>query len=173
VSSSGPAGAGVWHHCRTTLVHPPSTQQAVACRHGSGCSVIHCLLQPWRGPCGDLELFLIVVGPLCLFLIVIGACHHPLTLPNLQAGACSGGNGWWVSIVTLGGGIERVSVTWRAYGGCWVLTGQVSPFWGLSVSLCTLLAHVDSLTSCLNGEEGVLVAVGVRCVFFIVAGHHQ
>ena len=32
----------------------------------------------------------------CSFLIVIGACHHPLTLPNLQAGACSGGSGWRV-----------------------------------------------------------------------------
>jgi hypothetical protein len=52
-------------------------------------------------------------------------------------------------------GFERISVTWRAYGGCWVLTWQVSPFWGLPVSPCTLLASVDSLTSRLNGEEGV------------------
>jgi hypothetical protein len=76
-----------------------TTQQAVARRHGGGCSVIRRSLQP----CGDLEPFLIVVGPLCLFLIVVGARHHPLALPNLQAGACSGGNGWWVGIVTLGG----------------------------------------------------------------------
>jgi hypothetical protein len=137
--------------------------------------VLHCpsFLQLWRGPCGDLELFLVVVGPLCLFLIVIGARCHPLALPNLQAGACSGGNGWWVGTVTLGGGVEHVSVTWHAYGGCWVLTRWVSPFWGLSVSLCALLAHVDSLTSHLNGEEEVLVAMGVHCAFFIIAGHHQ
>jgi hypothetical protein len=172
VSSSGPAGAGVRCRCRTTLVHPPSTQRAVARRHGGGCSVVRRSLQPWRGPCGVLEPFLVVVGPLCLFLIVVGARRHPLALPNLQAGACSRGNGWWVGVVTLGG-VERVSVTWRAYGGCWVLTGQEFPFWGLSASLCALLAHVDSLTSRLNGEEGVLVAVGVRCAFFVVAGHHQ
>jgi hypothetical protein len=35
----------------------------------------------------------------CSFLIVVGARHHPLTLLNLQAGACSGGNGWWVGVV--------------------------------------------------------------------------
>jgi hypothetical protein len=32
-----------------------------------------------------------------------------------------------------------VSVTWLTYGGCWMLTGRVSPFWGLLASLCTLL----------------------------------
>ncbi|KAF8226826.1 hypothetical protein L208DRAFT_1406406 [Tricholoma matsutake] len=31
----------------------------------------------------------------------------------------------------------------------------VSPFWGLLASLCTHLAHVDSLTSHLKGEEGI------------------
>jgi hypothetical protein len=41
----------------------------------------------------------------------------------------------------------HISVTWRTHGGYWVLTGQVSPFWGLLASLGTLLAHVDSLTS--------------------------
>jgi hypothetical protein len=128
--SSGPAGAGVQHRCRTTLVHPPSTQRAVARRHGGGCSIVRCSLQLWRGLCGDLELFLVVVGPLCLFLIVVGACHHPLTLPNLQAGACSGGNGWWVGIVTLGegGGVECVSVTWHAYGGCYVTGGTADTY---------------------------------------------
>jgi hypothetical protein len=67
----------------------------------------------------------------------------------------------------------RVSVTWRTHRGCWVLTGRVSPFWGLSASLSALLARVDSLTSRLNREEGVLMAVGVHCAFFIIAGCHQ
>ena len=52
--------------------------------------------------------------------------------------------------------MEGLAVTWRAYGGCWVLTGRVSPFWGLPASLCVLLARVNSLTSRLNGEEGGL-----------------
>ena len=30
------------------------------------------------------------------------ACHYPLTLPNLQAGACSSGNGWCVSVLCFG-----------------------------------------------------------------------
>ncbi|KAF8239493.1 hypothetical protein L208DRAFT_1385943, partial [Tricholoma matsutake] len=44
---------------------------------------------------------------------------------------------------------------WPEYRGWWVLTRQVSPFWGLLASLCTLLACVNSLTSHLNGEEGI------------------
>ena len=39
--------------------------------------------------------WVIMVGPWCSFLIIVGACHHPLALPNLQAGACSSGHGWW------------------------------------------------------------------------------
>jgi hypothetical protein len=97
----------------------------------------------------------------CLFLVVISARRYSFTLPNLQAGACSGGHGWW-SAFSIHGGFVCVSVTWHAYGGCWVLTGQVSPFWGLLASLCAVLACVDSLTSHLNGEEGDWVAVHVR-----------
>ncbi|KAF8238241.1 hypothetical protein L208DRAFT_1387948 [Tricholoma matsutake] len=61
------------------------------------------------------------------------------------------------------------------YRGWWVLTRQVSPFWGLLPSLGTLLACVDSLTSCLNREEGdwVGVGVGVGCAFFVMAGRPQ
>jgi hypothetical protein len=85
------------------------------------------------------------------------------------------------AVVGMGGGsalscwglVEHVSVTWCAYGAAGVLTGRVSPLWDLSVSLCALLACVNSLTSRLNREEGVLVALGVRCAFFVVAGHHQ
>jgi hypothetical protein len=67
----------------------------------------------------------------------------------------------------------HVSVMWHAHGGYWMLTGQVSPFWGLSASLSALLAHVGSLTSCLNRKERVLAAMGMHCAFFIIAGRHQ
>jgi hypothetical protein len=115
------------------------------------------LLSIVRCSCRVRELFLIVVEPWCSFLIVIHACHHPLDPTCNQV----------LAVVGMGGGLALscwggVSVTWHAYGGCWMLTWWVSPFWGLSVSLCALLAHVDSLTSRLNGEEGVLVAVGVH-----------
>jgi hypothetical protein len=108
----------------------------------------------------------------CLFLVVVSARRYSFTLPNLQAGACSSGHGWW-SAFSVHGGFVRISVTWRVYGGCWVLTGQVSPFWGLPASLCVVLACVDSLTSHLNGEEGDWVAMCVCCAFFVVAHRHQ
>ena len=47
-----------------------------------------------------------VLGP---FLGVVGARRHPLTLPTLQADACSGGNGWWVGVV-MGSSFGRVWV---------------------------------------------------------------
>jgi hypothetical protein len=47
------------------------------------------------------------------------------------------------------------------YGVHRVRTSWVSPSRGLPASLYTLLAHVDSLSSHLNGEEGVaLFCVG-------------
>ena len=46
-------------------------------------------------------------------------------------------------------------MTWRIDGACWVLTWGVSPFWGLLSSLSVLLAHINTLTSHLDGEEGV------------------
>ena len=158
--------------------HPSSTPRAVAQGAGGGWCVAWVVLGP--PGCGVvvgsswwvLGLPLVVVGPWCPFLVVISARRHSLTLPNLQAGACSGGHGWW-SAFSVRGGFVRVSVTWRAYGGCWVLTGRVSPFWGLPASLCAFLARVDSLTSHLNGEEGDWVAVRVRCAFFVVARRHQ
>jgi hypothetical protein len=112
----------------------------------------------------------------CGALVLVPHCHRcPLssTRPTQPASRCLQWLEWVVGRRCHVGGVERISVTWRAYGGCWVLTGWVSPFWGLSASLCALLAHVDSLTSYLNGEEGVLVAMGVRCAFFVVAGRHQ
>ena len=36
-----------------------------------------------------------------------------------------------------------------------MLTGQVSPFWGLPASLCALLTRVDSLTSRGTGRRGL------------------
>jgi hypothetical protein len=49
-------------------------------------------------------------------------------------------------------------VTWRVYGCVWVLTWQVPCFTGLPAPLCNLLAHLESLTSRLNGDEGVSAA---------------
>ena len=69
-----------------------------------------------------------------------------------------------------------VSVTWLVYGGCWVLTRWVSPFWGLPASLCTLLDHFHSLPSHLNGEEGGLgghvCAFCVLCLSSLPGGAH-
>ena len=116
-------------------MHLPSTQQAVAYQHVGGCSVVPWLLSP-GGPGPVLVLVFLGPGtiphqggPWCLFLLVIGACHHPLTLPSLQAGACSGGNGWWVSVV-MGFcflGAEHISVTCCAYGAAVFLLGRYPP----------------------------------------------
>jgi len=130
---SGPGGGGGGGGC-TALVHPPSTQQAVAHRHCAGAGV-------GTG---------IVVGSLWW-----GPGAHSSLL--------------WDSVW----GVECISVTWCVYEDCCVLTGQVSPFCGLSVSLCTFLACLDSLTSCLNGEEGVWVSVGVHCMFFMAGSHYH
>jgi hypothetical protein len=108
-------------------------------------------------------------GVLGLFLVIVGACHHPLTLPNLQVGACSSGNGWWVGIV-MGfclSGVWACQCDMACVWGCYVLTRQVAPFWGLPVSLCTLLACVNNLTSNLNrgggGLGGCTSALHVFC----------
>jgi hypothetical protein len=93
-----PGIVGMHHHCppfccrhqHRSTHHPPHEQLLMGLEAGG---VWRC----WVVRCG-------VLGP---FLVVVGACCHPLTLPNLQAGACSGGNGWWVGIVAgfcLGGG---------------------------------------------------------------------
>ena len=59
--------------------------------------------------------WIVMVWPWCSFLIVIGARHHPLTIPNLQAGACSSGNGWWVGVFCFGG-FEHISDMARLWG---------------------------------------------------------
>jgi hypothetical protein len=100
--------------------HPSSTPRAVARGAGGGrCVVV-------LGPAGSFPVvwvcwcrrrrwhrsWIVVVGS---FLIIVGAHHHPLALPNLQAGACSGGNGWWVGIFCFGG-FERVIDVARLWG---------------------------------------------------------
>ena len=70
-------------HCRCLSLSPP-----FCC---STCHPPH--KQCWRQVSGVIILGLLwVLGP---FLIVTGAQCHPLALPNLQAGACSSGHGWW------------------------------------------------------------------------------
>jgi hypothetical protein len=51
------------------------------------------------------------------------------------------------------------SVTWHARGVRWVLTRWVSCRAGLPVPPSRLLSLIDTLTSCLDGEEGVGMGV--------------
>jgi hypothetical protein len=97
--------------------HPSSTPRAVAREAGGGrCVVV-------LGPAGSFGCAGVGVGAGIvagsswwgLFLIIVGARHHPLALPNLQAGACSGGNGWWVAVFCFGG-FERVIDVARLWG---------------------------------------------------------
>ena len=60
----------------------------------------------------------------------------------------------WVIFICFGG-YGWVNMTWHVEGAHWVLTWGVSLFWVLPASLSTLLAHIDTLTSHLDGEEGV------------------
>jgi hypothetical protein len=85
-------------HQRRSTRHPPHEQLLVGLEVG-GVMVL--------GPVGSFAVvwvcwcrcrrwhlcWIVIVGPWCLFLIVVGARHHPLALPNLQADACSSGNG--------------------------------------------------------------------------------
>jgi len=104
----------------------------------SSCSSALCWCQCWHWRCR----WVVVVGP----WVLVPPCHR----------RCHG---------ILFGGVEHISVMWRMYEDCCVLTGRVSPFWGLPASLCAFLAHLDSLTSCLNREEGVWVSVGCVACF--------
>jgi hypothetical protein len=55
--------------------------------------------------------------------------------------------------------LTGLGVDVAGYGGLGVRTWRVSPSRGLPVPLCALLARVESLTSRLNGEEGVCMAM--------------
>jgi hypothetical protein len=150
--------------------HPPNEQLLVGMVVGAPSSIIRCSHR--GGRVGTWSHSSLLWGPCaCSSLSSVPAIIH-LPYPTCKQVLAVVGMGGG-SVPSCWGGVECVSVTWHAYRGCWVLTGRVSPFWGLSASLCTLLAHVNSLTSCLNREEGVLVAVGVHCAFFVIAGHHQ
>jgi len=54
--------------------------------------------------------------------------------------------------VVLGQG---VIVTWHVYRGCWVLTGWVTPFWGLLASLSMLLRLIDTSHPAWTGRRGL------------------
>jgi hypothetical protein len=112
------------------LVHPPSTQQAVARQRGVGApssivlvvqvsfaSPLVCLSSPW----------VVVVGPWCSF----------------------------PSSASVLGRFGQVSMTQHVYGARWGLIWWVSPSWGLLGLLSTCLTLNDTLTSCLDGEEGI------------------
>jgi hypothetical protein len=96
------AGAGVCcARLRSSAWYTPANHPMSSC---SGAGGGWCVAWVVLGPpgCGVivgsswwvLGLPLVVVGPWCPFLVVISAHRHSLTLPNLQAGACSGGHGW-------------------------------------------------------------------------------
>jgi hypothetical protein len=87
---------------------------------------------------------------------VSAVIHSPYPTCKQVLAAVGMGGGSALSRDSVWAGFGRVSVTWRAYGGCYVLTGQVAPFWGLPASLCALLACVNNLTSRLNGGGGGL-----------------
>ena len=124
--------------------------------------VVIVIIRPWctRHPPDEQLLIGIVLVPVSALASLLG-CHGGalVLIPP-----CCG---------ILFGGVERVSVMWHAYEDCCVLTGWVSPFWGLLASLCAFLARLDSLTSRVNGEEGVWVSVGVRCMFFVAGSHYH
>ena len=61
------------------------------------------------------------------------------------------------------GGGRRVSVMWHREGGLLVLTCQVSPSVGLLVPLHDLLSLTETLTSCLDREEGWVWVWVVPC----------
>ena len=164
---SGAVGAYHWHQRH-------STPWAIA--HGAGGGWCVAVMGPagsfpviwvcWcQGQCWHC-CWVIMVGPRCSFLIIVGACCHPLTLSNLQVGACSSGSGWWVSAVMefcFFGGVGCISVMWHTYGGWWVLTRQLAPLLGGPGIPLHPPSHVNSLVSHLNWEEGVGWLVHVFC----------
>jgi hypothetical protein len=107
-----------------------------------------------------------MVGPWCSFLILVGAHHHPLALPNLQAGAC---NRWWVGVFCFGG-FERVSDMARLWGSVGAYRAGIPLLGSLSVSLCPpSLCRQPHIPF---EREGDWVVVGVHHVFFVIAGRH-
>ena len=107
--------------------------------------------------------------------MVLIPCHYQYlpssTRPTQPASRCLQRWECMVGQHFLFQGCLSMSVMWCIYGICWVLTEQVSPSWGLPVSLCTFLACVNSLTSHLN-REGGWVVVGMHHVFIIIVGCH-
>jgi hypothetical protein len=133
----------------TSIFHPSSTPRAVA--HGAGGGWF------WGRS---------------LALLVPAVIHSPYPPCKQTLAAVGMGGGSALSWDPVSAGFGCVSVTWRAYGGCYVLTRRVAPFWGLPASLCALLACVNNLTSRLNREEGDWLAACVRSAFFVVAGRY-
>jgi hypothetical protein len=162
----------VRHHQRHSTRHPPHEQLLMGLEVGG---VLWC----WglRGSflsfgCAGVGIGAGIIagsswwGPWCSFLIIVSAHHHPLTLPNLQAGACSGGNGWWVGVFCFRG-FEHVSDMACLWGSLGAYRAGI-PLLG---SLCTLLACVDRFTSRFNGDgDWVVVCVHVCRAFSVVVG---
>ena len=100
-----PAIAGVHHHCppfhhhqHHSTCHPPHKQLLIGLEVGGVmCGQCWCQHQWWHCHC------IVVAGPWCSFIMVVSACHHPLTLPNLQAHLAAvewvAGFLWWACLL--------------------------------------------------------------------------
>ena len=82
---------------------------------------------------------------------------------SVSVGHCGGALVLVFGIVIPFGGISAcfrgVSGDVAGYGVRRAHTWQVSSSRSLPVSPCILLVHIDNLTSCLNGEEGVALSL--------------
>jgi hypothetical protein len=85
-----------------------------------------------------------------------GGCHpEEMRNPTPPTHDWSKGEGASSVASSVLGGCGGVNVMWHIDVARWVLTWGASQVWGLPVSLCMLLARIDTLTSHLDGEEGM------------------
>jgi hypothetical protein len=90
-------------------------------------------------------------------MLALPSFHPP---SSLRAVARETGDGswvmWYVTVCPVAVRVGGMSGDVAGYRVHRVHTSQISPSRGLLLSLCTLLAHVNSLTSHLNGRRGWL-----------------
>ena len=165
------------------MIHPPSS-----CLWGWGQMVCHLwALVPWLGGAAMLVVIIVpgvpvIVGAPFVIVVVVPPSFRHLSCPHstyhppyeqllvrLEVGGVSSSGGgvghggtWlcqWVLLQWPYAVLLMSAVMWQATGVWGVCTWWISPSRGLPASLCILLAHVNGLTSHLNGEEGVCVAM--------------
>jgi len=143
-SVMSPGPSSAWHCCLALVV------------------VVVVVIRPWCTHHPPNEQLLVGIVLVLVSALASSFGHHGGALVLVPP--CCG---------ILFGGVEHVSVMWCTYKDCCVLTGWVSPFWGLPASLCTFLACLDSLTSRLNREEGVWVSMVVHCMFVMAGSNYH